>query len=530
MNNYENNNDLQEKNFKSHRLPLFLLTMGVVVICVFILFMVQRWQDKKAKIIVESPSIHAFLKLSDLTYYDKDEKNISLFGKAEKESIIVYWGSYCTHCVEGMNGIEDLKKAVEQAGAEFYLIDKLDGTKETKKQALDFLSEKQIGVETLFDLNCENYDKIGISMIPTTFAVNKEGMITSVLEGDFPDIEQAKLMIEEAKLGKTKLLEQTIINNLLTSEGGMRTTLLDESENLPSGGDVLSESQGVLLEYAASTENKELFDKIWNYTYSKFFTEGIAPWVITDKQDIFVNALIDDLRILGALYTAQKNWGGYEKIGDTYKNAIFTYNTKDGNPVNFYDVNTKQMANQFTLCFGDLRTLSKAGENDKQFQKLYNNTYDLIKGGYISDDFPFYYSYYDYTAQKYVKDDLNMAEAFTTLWHLAQVDKLPEKCLVWMEERLKEGVIYAGYDIKGNPLPEKSFESTAVYALAALTALEAGRADIAGKALSRMEQFKVRSKESTVNGAFGAEDGSGIYSFDQGMALLLYEQFERQGV
>lgn len=523
-----------EKREKKKKLALIAGIILLLMVFLLFLYLFQRVFIKTEPEVtedlqtVQNSKLHVYQKLPEMILEEESGSEIKLNQKLDGVSVLIYWASWCPHCIDSMSNMEDLIGDMEEAGAQVFLIDKLDGEKETKEQALELLESQNGKLETLFDVGCTAYEEIGLRMIPTTMVLNKEQRITSVLEGSVPSSSQAKAMLEEAKQGKASTMLSAIQKTLLNQEGGMNTNYTTTETAVPSGADVLSESQGIIMEFAAFTGNQPLFDQTWKYVKGQLYPEGLMPWVVTDKSSVTVNALIDDLRIISALQEAGNLWEGYEEDLDSYKDAIITYNSENGKLIDFYDTQSQQKANRFTLCYGDLQLLHSLKENDRRFRKIYDSTLETIQNGVISEEFPLYYSYYDYGEDKYVGKELNMAEALTTLLHLAQVDQLPLTAMEWLETKLEEGCIYAVYDIMGNPTENGYYESTSVYALTAMIALEEGREDLAGKAITRMEQFRVMDAENRFNGIFGETDGTGIYSFDQGMALLAYELYERK--
>lgn len=515
---------LKEERQKKTALKLavvFLLAALAVLLYLLKTVIESKNQVTEPEEAEKEKTVHVFQKLPDMLLENEAGNEIRLNDELGEASILVYWASWCPHCTEGMQGIEALFDHVESLEANAWLIDKLDGQKETTEQALQYLQSQGIGRETLFDRDNRIYREIGLHMIPTTMIVNRDQIITGIVQGNIPGTSQAEAFLKEAKWGKTAYLAESIRKCLFQKDGALSTTFLEEGNGVPSGNDILSESQGVLLEYAALCGNQDLFDQVWEYTDSVRFREGLMPWVISEKEKTNVNALVDDLRIIGALHKAENKWGGYGETYQKYVDAVMRYNMEGKNPVDCYDVETGQKSTRFTLCYGDLITLK---EMDKD---VYESTLKLIRGGKISEQFPLYYSYYDYDAKKYEGGTLNMAEALTTLLHLSEVNMLEPDSLEWLEEKLLEGRIYAAYDVQGNPAENGYYESTAVYAIAAMIALEADREDLAGMAVTRMEEFRVMDEKSGVSGLFGQSDGRGIYSFDQGMALLAYEQLER---
>lgn len=527
----------ENSNRKKQNKRAFSITISAILILIAIglLFIIIRsidrqspWQEQEIQKEPEKVRLHTYQAVTQLVLTDGQGKQVHPLETAEDVTVLLFWASWCPHCKECIANVDWLKQTAEENGAKLWLVNKLDGEKETKEQAKLFLREQQIETENLFDEQCSVYEQLGLSMIPTLIVIDESGRILSKTEGDIPTQEQLAAMIQEAREGKAAVLESIIESTLLNETGGFRTNYVQESEEIPSGSDVLSESQGILLEYAALTGQQELFTKVWSYTETKLSADGLMPWVISDRTDTYVNALVDDLRIIGALQLMNKNTdGAWQEIYENYYNAVYLWNTADGFPVDFYDAKSGSKADRFTLCYGDLATLSQIKQEDSRYKKIYNETLKLVLGGQISEAFPLYYSYFDYSKQKYEGGTLNMAEELTTLLHLAEVGELPQPAVEWLEGEMDKGCIYASYDKDGSPAKDGYYESTAVYALVVMIALHEGREELAGQAVNRMEQLRIWEDGNHLNGLFGNSDGTGIYSFDQGMALLAYEMYER---
>ncbi len=343
-----------------------------------------------------------------------------------------------------------------------------------------------------------------------------------------PDADLLLTMVQEAKAGKAATVQRFITSNLLNSDGGVRTNYLDSpTAATPSGGDVLSESQGLMMLSAVMEDDRELFERLWGYAKSAEAGGGLSAWVTTKDGPSPVNAAIDDLRILRALSAANEQWG----IGDwdikTLAQGLYEYNTDGKNLFDFHDFSFDSTAQRLTLCYADFEALELLAQRDGRWRTVYQNSLDIVQKGRISADFPLYHSYYDYSLSSYHSDTLNMSEAMVTLLNLSRVGKLDEQSMQWLRDRLDEGAIYARYSTDGRPTLEGRHESTAVYALCAMVAMNEGDLAMAREALSHLEALKIRSVSNELNGAFGNTDGSGIYSFDQCTALLAYQQMER---
>ena len=143
---------------------------------------------------------------------------------------------------------------------------------------------------------------------------------------------------------------------------------------------------------------------------------------------------------------------------------------------------------------------------------------------FYNDEFHLYYSWYKYNAKQY---DLNISEALVTILHLSEVGQEKPETISWLKKQVEKGTLYGKYSVLGNVIDGYQYESTAAYALAALIGIEVNDCEIINNAVIRMEKMKINDSENLYYGAFGNIDGSGIYSFDQCMALLAYAKLEK---
>jgi hypothetical protein len=119
-----------------------------------------------------------------------------------------------------------------------------------------------------------------------------------------------------------------------------------------------------------------------------------------------------------------------------------------------------------------------------------------------------------------------MAEGMVTLLHLASVNRLPHKTVEWLRNAVEGEGIFARYKTDGTVVEGYRYESTAIYGLVGMLAKTIGDETLANKALARMEGMRIFDSANKLNGAFGNVDGTGIFSFDQCIALLTYGEFQ----
>jgi len=475
---------------------------------------------------LDPQNCHIAREVPDITLQQKDGSSVSLSSLKGRVTVLTFWASWCPHCQKLLEQSQAISETVSKyVNVSYYLVNKTDGKKETVTTAEQYLSSHGVSLTSLYDNGLVAYNKLGLRIIPTTLVIDENGILRGTISGDNWDPSVLEKFKEKADLGGSSGVSNFILNKMANENGAVRTSYMKESDQSPTGGDVISESQGFMMNYAVSSGNKALFEKSWKYIKDNMLNDPLASWMISDGKPARVNAALDDLRIYDALCKANALWGGYDAELSTYGNSLFKYNTSDGTLVNFYDFQLKRKASVLSLCYADFEGLSFLVAHDPdKWQSIYDNSAKIVEAGMISDAFPWYYSQYDCSKKQYLKDDINSAEELQTMLSLARIGKLPQETVEWLKKALDGDGIYGRYTVEGEVVPEYKYESTAVYAMAAQIAFVIGDEDLASKAVKRMENMQITSGD--LSGAFGNADGSGIYSFDQFMALQAYEDME----
>ena len=486
-------------------------------------------EDTLADEIIYYPSqIQINETIPELTFYDEDGVEIKISDFRGKNVILLFWTSWCKYCKEEFQNMQEYSKLLEgYDDVEFILLNKLDGEKETKEQALTFLKENNIPFTTYFDEDLTIFNSLGIKIVPTMLGIDSEGVLKLCNPGNIGTADNLATMIQYVRNGGATETEKFITNEL-TVEGGVHTNYLEIDRESPAGFDVLSESQGIMMEYAVLKKDKVLFDRFLDYVLQNMLmSNSLAGWMVTKEEGAAeTNALVDDLRIFKAVYQANEHWGGYDELVKRWGENILEYNISNRQLVDYYDSKTNKKAKRITLCFLDLEAIELLNNVKNSNHDLYEQSYQLVEGGFINNEFPLYYSWYNYKKMEYVTDNLNMAEAMNTLLNLARVGELKDETIIWLENSLENGGIKARYTTAGGIVEGYNYESTAIYALVAMIGDEIGNTKLVTKAVARMELMRVNDSSLKWNGAFTAAEGKDIFSFDQCMALLAYGYLE----
>lgn len=454
-------------------------------------------------------------------FTDAEGKEVSLSAYRGSPVLVLFWGSRCKYCREQLSISREIAEIAERNGAKALLIDKLDVEKESRSAALSQLDSMHLPFFSWFDDNLAAYRAWGLKLIPTSVVLDAQGNVAAYASGVLTAGEYEGLF-EYALRGGNASTAAFLQGHMTNQDGGVYCNFKKSGET-PGGHDVLSETQGLMMRYAVLTQNKSLFDSAWDYTRTKLEKDGLAAWYATEEGKIAgANASLDDLRIWSALADADTAWGGYAQEADSVREAIYQYCVRKNRLVSFYEFGSNKKSNTLSLCYADLSILRRMAEEDVRFASVADNALSTVRDGYISDDFPLYYSSYNYDKKRYSKNDLNTAEALTTLWNLSKAGELKAESLAWLKKEVSGEGLAARYHVDGSVVQGYDYHSTAVYALAALIAGEEGDRALYSAALQKMERYRNGDAEIEAYGAFG-DPGTGDFpAFDQCMPLLVY--------
>lgn len=303
---------------------------------------------------------------------------------------------------------------------------------------------------------------------------------------------------------------------------GVYTSLLEEEnlEDLATGREVLSESQGLMLRYYADLSNREEYAASVSFLKDRLDTGAILSYRV--KPDGFrfpVNAAVDDLRILRGLLEGAEAFSEpeYASLCGIYADRLYKTNVKDGLLLDFYDETYGTAGNLCTLCYSDFKTMELLGAKDRRWLTVEENMLGVVLAGYLDDDFPFFRTRYLPEEDIYSEGNLRTVEFLLTALHLSEIGRCPETTTRWLKDALAAGAVYGEYTQAGEATTE--IQSTAIYALCVLLGVSEGEPELVRAAMERLLSFQITDPASTLYGAFADERSGQAYSFDNLMAL-----------
>lgn len=130
---------------------------------------------------------------------DSNEGQISLSDYAGRVVVLNFWASWCPPCRAEMSEFEKLHKHLADSDeAVLLMLNQIDGRRETVKTGTAYLAENGFTFLNLYDYGQVGGAIFGLSGIPTTVVIDKEGYLSSYIVG--PTTFQTVMdMIEGAK-------------------------------------------------------------------------------------------------------------------------------------------------------------------------------------------------------------------------------------------------------------------------------------------------------------------------------------------
>lgn len=320
------------------------------------------------------------------------------------------------------------------------------------------------------------------------------------------------------------LLSQFVIQKLW-GEYGIYTNFLNNEQlaEVATGHEVLSESSGLLLRYFVLKDDEKNFKKLLEQTVNTFSMESGFSYRYSplNEKSYTINAAVDDLRIIRALYEAHEKFSNQTYLNQAIKLAerFMSYNVDDNKMYDFYD-ETYELTNQFiTLCYIDLKTLSFISEN-LPTDNLIKNLLKVSQNGYISDEFPLYETRYWYETEEYQSEHINTIESLITVLHLAEVGEQNNKSIAYIKEKVMAEQLFGQYTIDGIALND--VQSTAIYAITAMIGSQIGDEQLYDKSIELMQRYMVVDEKHELFGTYANPKTNQLYSFDNLQALLAY--------
>lgn len=459
------------------------------------------------------------------TLTDEQGRTVTMMSMRGRETVLIFWSSWCGDCKEYLGG--DFTQAAQSArssGAAVHLVCR-EGIREDNREAAETaLSQLGLAEATFMDPDAALYQALGLHWVPSVAILNAEGRLMYTGKGA-PDAAELAALLSYVK----DPAEQTrcFIESRLTTPAGLIVSGYRIRNDMVIPGDMLlSESQGLLMLYAAQTGDQAGFDRVWRAVRDNMSSGGLTAWRVVDGAMAEVNAALDDLRIVEALALADVRWGMYGHDAASRAAALYDRCVRDGLMRDFASLRDGTTAETVTLCYMDAAAMQAAAVYDSRWGQAAEQAMALLKApeSLISDELPLYHTRYDVKKQVFTGDTVQMNEACVAVLNAVRAGVVFPETLDWLENTLAAGPIYARYGADGRVLPGYDYESNATYALLVQIGAASGRERMTQLALERMERR--RSFDTAMTGGYGEASSAEHFTFDELEAMLAWAAVE----
>lgn len=121
-------------------------------------------------------------KAPDFIVLDNTGNEVKLSDNIGKPVVLNFWASWCPPCREEMPHFEEVY-ADEKNDVAFMMVDLVDGRRETMEKGQDFIKDHGFNLPIYFDNQQVAAAIYGVSSIPTTVFIDKDGNIVLVYPG-----------------------------------------------------------------------------------------------------------------------------------------------------------------------------------------------------------------------------------------------------------------------------------------------------------------------------------------------------------
>lgn len=122
------------------------------------------------------------MKAPDFTVFDKEGNEVKLSSLFGKPIVLNFWASWCSPCKSEMPHFDKVYNDMKEEIV-FMMVDLVDGQRETADKGKKYVEDQGFTFPVYFDTEQEAAQIYGISSIPTTIFIDKDGYIVTGAEG-----------------------------------------------------------------------------------------------------------------------------------------------------------------------------------------------------------------------------------------------------------------------------------------------------------------------------------------------------------
>lgn len=170
---------------------LFWTIMAVVIVYGAYFFYIQNKPSKLNS--AETPSKTTDTNKSttapEIILKDLNGQTIKLSDFEGKVVFLNFWASWCPSCREEMAELNQAGKDIAGKNAVLLTVNLTDGVRETPEKVKAYIKDNRFSINVLLDTDGKAANDYGITNIPTTFIINKQGEIYDYIIGPTSEAE-----------------------------------------------------------------------------------------------------------------------------------------------------------------------------------------------------------------------------------------------------------------------------------------------------------------------------------------------------
>ncbi|WP_243290231.1 glycosyl hydrolase family 8 [Bacillus sp. FJAT-47783] len=335
------------------------------------------------------------------------------------------------------------------------------------------------------------------------------------------------------KNNNTPQTEKFIKKWMINPNGTIASNLIPDSpidEDYVGGREALSESLGLWMIYAIEKNDSKLFFQAYNTLNLYFLTnDGFIYWKLTPEGQpkVSTNALVDDLRIIDALYQAGSKWRKeeYTETARVITESLIHRNLNQHLLTDFYNQKNGQIADTITISYIDVSTLKKMKKDNRLDETLYKHMVSLLenlptKNGFYPKNFSIKKNSYEF------EQITNMITQTLTAIRQIEAGKDSGKFFHFIKSEFQQnGVLYGRYNVITGK-PANTYESPALYGLTILYCIKIDQLELANAFYERMIQLQENSIFNPFYGGYINTTDKNTHIFDNLLPLLATEKIK----
>jgi len=299
-----------------------------------------------------------------------------------------------------------------------------------------------------------------------------------------------------------------------------------------SASGYMSENISLLMNYAAFSGDRELFDRQLNFLLKSLQSPyGVFSWKISHDGAQYSESSSsgDDLRTISALLAAYRKWNrkSYLKYALQIADAV-RKNEVENNELREYfswrKLGEPEKAQKVKLAWLDVPTMDELSEYDSSWTSIADRAFETLKGGKLPTGL--FYGGYDYTSSSYQNETQpTYQQLYCGICITGRDYESAHKMLEFFKTAFAlDNTIYDEYSAKDGGVSAK-LQSPRTYAVAARLAYRVGDIAFGVQMIAKLRAYQELNPASPLYGSFHDE---GLMAADNIEALLaLYEHNSR---